>query len=130
MINTKLKKVMGTGLVIATTGLVLTACQGKGAKTSSSSKANHSIALITDSNGVMITHSTKLHGVDSKLMVKNMAYLKVKVDTNTSNQVVLQIMNLTLPKLLMLVTKQFTVLVTCFLIPLKLQLPNILRKTL
>lgn len=43
---------MGTGLVIATTGLVLTACQGKGAKTSSSSKANHSIALITDSNGV------------------------------------------------------------------------------
>lgn len=52
MINAKLKKVMGTGLVIATTGLVLTACQGKGAKTSSSSKANHSIALITDSNGV------------------------------------------------------------------------------
>lgn len=52
LINTKLKKVMGTGLVIATTGLVLTACQGKGAKTSSSSKANHSIALITDSNGV------------------------------------------------------------------------------
>lgn len=49
--NSKTKKIVSFGLVFASLGLVLSACSGQN-NGNSSKNAKHSIALITDSNGV------------------------------------------------------------------------------
>ncbi|MDF7639837.1 BMP family ABC transporter substrate-binding protein [Lactobacillus sp. ESL0791] len=50
--NKKLRKLLSLGAVVASLGLVLTACAGKKQGNSSSKNTKNSIALITDSNGV------------------------------------------------------------------------------
>ncbi|CCI86361.1 BMP family lipoprotein [Lactobacillus gigeriorum] len=52
--NSKFKKICSFGLVLAAVGLTLTACSGKkqGGSGNKASDTKHSIALITDSNGV------------------------------------------------------------------------------
>lgn len=51
--NAKFKKILSFGVVLASVGLILTACSGKKSGQSTSNKdSKHSIALITDENGV------------------------------------------------------------------------------
>ena len=52
--NKKVKKLLSIGVLALSLGAILTACSGKkqGASNNKSSDAKHSIALITDGNGV------------------------------------------------------------------------------
>ena len=52
--NKKVKKLLSIGALALSLGAILTACSGKkqGASNNKSSDAKHSIALITDGNGV------------------------------------------------------------------------------
>lgn len=50
--NTKFKKILSFGAILASVGIALSACSGKKQDTGGSKISKHSIALITDSNGV------------------------------------------------------------------------------
>jgi len=50
--NKKFKKLLSLGIVLASLGLILTACSGKKEGNAGSKNSKHDIALITDSNGV------------------------------------------------------------------------------
>ena len=51
-LNTKFKKILSFGAILASVGIALSACSGKKQDTGGSKISKHSIALITDSNGV------------------------------------------------------------------------------
>ena len=50
--NVKFKKILSFGVVLASVGLILTACSGKKSGQSANKDTKHGIALITDENGV------------------------------------------------------------------------------
>lgn len=50
--NSKFKKVFSFGIVLASVGLLLTACSGKKSNETANKDTKHGIALITDANGV------------------------------------------------------------------------------
>lgn len=50
--NSKVKKILSFGVVLASVGLVLTACSGKKQGGAGNQNSKHGIALITDENGV------------------------------------------------------------------------------
>src|SRR5699024_6024407 len=52
IMNVKFKKILSFGVVLASVGLILTACSGKKSGQSANKDTKHGIALITDENGV------------------------------------------------------------------------------
>ena len=50
--NVKFKKILSFGVVLASVGLILTACSGKKSGQSANKDTKHGIAIITDENGV------------------------------------------------------------------------------
>lgn len=50
--NSKFKKVFSFGIVLASVGLILTACSGKKGNQTANKDTKHGVALITDANGV------------------------------------------------------------------------------
>lgn len=50
--NSKFKKVFSFGIVLASVGLILTACSGKKSNQTANKDTKHGVALITDANGV------------------------------------------------------------------------------
>lgn len=50
--NSKIKKILSFGVVLASVGLILTGCSGKKQGGAGNTNSKHGIALITDSNGV------------------------------------------------------------------------------
>lgn len=102
--NVKFKKILSFGVVLASVGLILTACSGKKSGQSANKDTKHGIALITDENGV------DDHSFNQAAWSGFKAYGKEKVVINTSSLAVPQTSLLTLIKPLQPATKPFSVL--------------------